>query len=151
MTNFSITSFADTANRQKVGSDVWSIDHTSSSISIAGLGNFDILTGTRTFVNNGSQMVGFSRAGASGYDLFQGPHDAVFRSWDMLTPIMPISELGRLKQWSSYSPLINTTGGILIFNDTPGWAIATFSAIPEPGTVSLLALGGMAVLKRRRS
>ena len=150
MTNFVITSFADTGNRQNVGGHVWFIDHTSSSISIAGLGNFDILTETRTFVNSGSEMVGFSRGGAGGYDLFQGPHDALFGSWDMLTPIGPISELGRLKQWSSYLPLINTTGGILIFNDTPGWTSATFSAIPEPATLWLLALGALALIRRRK-
>ena len=149
--NFVITSIADTANREKK-SDVWSIDHTSSSISIAGLGDFSILTGTRTFVNCGSKQVGFSRAGLGGYDLYSNLNNTAFGTWDMLTPIGPFSGSMNLKQWSSYLPLIDTTGGILIFNN--GSCIGTFQAtvVPEPATLSLLAAGlGAIWLKRRRS
>ncbi len=73
----------------------------------------------------GSQTVGFSREpGAGGADLFNGPSHAQFATWDMLSPIGPISGSGYLLQWH-YSP-IDTTGGILIFNDDT--CDATFTA-----------------------
>lgn len=147
--DFVITSLADTANRQG-GGDVWSIEHTSSSIWIAGLGDLEILTATRTFVCSSNQIVGFSRAyGLGGADLFNGPTDAAFASWDMLTLIGPISGLGSLMSWSG-NPLINTSEGVLIFNDASSVG-ATFSAdIPEPATLGLLAVGGVALIRRKR-
>ena len=145
--DFVITSFVDTANRQRA-SEAWFIDHTSASVSIASLGDFSILTGTRTFVNFRSKQVGFSRAGLGGYDLYSNLNNPAFGTWDMLTPIGPFSGNMNLKQWTGYSPLIDTTGGILIFNT--GSCIGTFRAVPEPATLSLLALGFGAVLMRRR-
>jgi len=144
--DFVVTAFGDTDDRQSFG-DGWWIDHISASISIDGLGDFDFLTGTRTFVNNDTSTVGFSRAGSSA-DLFNGPTDAVFGTWDMLGPIGPISGSGRLMQWA-YTPLINTTGGILIFDSDSGVS-TTFTAIPEPATICLLGLGGL-LLRRRKS
>jgi len=50
--DFVITAFGDTVNRLSFGVG-WYIGHSSASISIDGVGDFDLLTGTRTFVNNG--------------------------------------------------------------------------------------------------
>ena len=149
LSNFIITSFADTANRQDYGSLVF-IDHTSSSIFIAGLGNFDILTGTRIVCEPHLSGGRFLRAGVSGTDLYDGPYNAAFTTWNMLTPVGPISGQAELEQWV-YTPLISTSGGTLIFDDSPLRA-ATFTAVvaPEPATLSLLALGGAAVVARRR-
>lgn len=148
--DFIITAVGDTGDRTS-HSEGWSIDHISASISIDGLGDFDILTGTRTFVNNNSLTIGFSREklGEHGTDLFNGPTDAVFDTWDMLGPIGPISGLGRLLQWDM-SPQIDTTGGILLFN-TDSDVGATFTAVPEPATICLLGLGGLGLLRRRKS
>jgi hypothetical protein len=143
--DFVITASGDTTNRQS-HSQGWSIDHTTASILIAGLGEFDVLTPTRTFVNNVRDIVGFSRAGTHD-DLFDGPFDAAFGTWDMLAPIGPLSGPASLMQWR-LSPQINTTGGILIFND--GTCDAMFRAVPEPATLSLLGLGGLALIPRRR-
>ena len=142
--SFLITATGDTAARQGY-SGGWSIDHISASIQIAGLGTFGILTPTRTFSEYAGNLVGFSRAGILGDDLFNGPVDPAFGTWDMLTPIGPITGPGGVLQWSLI-PQIDTTGGILIFNDGP--STATFTAIPEPAALSLLGALGL-VLRRR--
>jgi hypothetical protein len=147
LSNFTITATMDTANRLDFGG-VWSIDHSSAFVSIDGVGGFDILTPTRTFVNNGVQIVGFSRAGDIGSDLFDGPNHSEFASWDMLDPIGPLSGAGWLGQWG-FEPQINTSGGILFFNDaTPE---ATFTAIPEPSSASFLAVMASVLAARRRT
>ena len=145
-----ITATGDTDNRDSfVGG--FSIDHLTASIAIEGLGTFDFITGTRTFVNNSLSLVGFSRA--PGSDLFDGPDDAAFAAWDMLSSIGPIAGTGDLLQLLS-SP-INTSGGVLVFND--GVTGAQFTAIvgitvPVPGSIVLVMLGlvGMRAARRRR-
>jgi len=146
LSDFIITAYVDTDDRQGFSSG-WFIDHLSASISIDGLGDLDILTPTRHFVNNSAQLVGFSRAGSSGADLFNGPSHPDFGTWDMLGPIGPISGDAYLLQWDR-DPLINTTGGILIFAD--GSSDAVFTAIPEPATLGMLVVGGLALMLRRR-
>lgn len=149
--DFVITATGDTGDRLSLGiGNGWWINHISASISIDGLGDFDFLTGTRTFVNNDSSTVGFSRANPEedGWDLFNGPTDAVFNTWDMLGPIGPISGLGHLFQWGVF-PQINTTEGILFFDDDSEVG-ATFTATPEPGTMVLLGLGGL-MLRRKHN
>jgi hypothetical protein len=145
LSDFVITAYSDTNNRQPL-SGGWFIDHTSASVAIAGLGTYDFVTGTRTFVNY--SLVGFSRAGANGVDLFNGPLDPAFSSWDMLSSIGPITGTGGLLQWTN-SPQINTSGGILIF-DNASVANATFTAlIPEPATLGLLATSLLGLRRRR--
>ncbi len=143
--DFKITAVVDTNNRQPL-SGGWYIDHSSASILIGGLGSFGIVTPTRTFASNVGHLVGFSRAGAGGLDLFNGPSSSAFDTWDMLTPIGPVTGPGGLLQWG-LNPLIQTTGGVLIFNDAvvPN---ATFTAIPEPAALTLL--GALGLLARRR-
>jgi hypothetical protein len=125
---------------------------------IDGVGSLLFVSPTRTFVNNSLDLVGFSRAGSSGLDLFNGPTASVFASWDMLTSIGPISGSGRLLQWAS-SPVV-TTMGILRFQD--GFPGATFRAqvgdeevVPEPTSLILfgggLLLSGLLGRKRDRA
>ena len=76
VSHFVITAVGDTDNRASFLNG-WSIDHSWAAISIDGVGDFEFLTGTRTFVVNYG-MVGFSRAGINGSDLFDGPIDAQF-------------------------------------------------------------------------
>jgi hypothetical protein len=126
----------------------WFIDHTSASINIAGVGTFDFITPTRTFVNNNIPLVGFSRAGISGSDLFNGPGNAEFASWDMTTSIGPLSGGGNLIQWGSED--VMTSGGVLFFAD--GFTDAQFTAIvPAPASLALIGLAGITATRRRRA
>ena len=142
-TSFTITAVGDTLNRMSFPGGFF-INHTSASISIAGVGTFTFTTPTRTFVNNTSQIVGFSRAGATGLDLFNGPTNPAFSTYNMLTSIGPVAGTGELLQWTTMPVL--TSGGQLVFNN--GTTPATFTAvvggataIPEPASLTLLGLG----------
>jgi hypothetical protein len=151
LTTFTITAVGDTLNRQSFLGGFF-IDHATASISITGVGTFTFITATRTFVNNGAQIVGFSRAGVGGADLFNGPVNPSFATWDMLSSIGPVPGTGELLQWTN-SPVL-TSGGQLVFNNGQGPAIFTATvgpgAIPEPASLTLLGLGlGAASLARR--
>src|SRR5262249_34690468 len=119
--NFTITAIGDTSSRIHYGSPTpnsYSIDNTSSTVTIDGIGTLQVLSATKTFVNNsaGGKVVGYSRPGTAGADLFDGPKDTAFLSWDMLSSIGPISGTGTVLQWDVFtSPLyglINTNAGI---------------------------------------
>lgn len=151
---FTITATGDTTNRQSFVGGFF-IDNISASINISGLGDFLILTGTRFFVNNSVGVAGFSRAGSSGADLYNGPYgSSLFSTWDMLSSIGPVSGNSQLMQWGIGD--MNTNSGTLIFLD--GLTFSTFTAdvggapVPEPGTIALLGLGmaGLAVYGKRR-
>ena len=110
---FAITATGDTGNRLR-GAGGFFVDHDSARIEINGLGTITILTGTRTFVNNNLESVGFSRAGPEGIDLYNGPRDEAFEIWDMLCSIGPVEGFGATLQWDS-DPQIDTDVGVLMF------------------------------------
>lgn len=154
-TAFIITAVGNTSNRQSFGGGFF-INHDSVTISITGVGTFAFTTGTRTFVNNSVQIVGFSRAGP-GFDLFNGPSNLLFAAWDMLSPIGPVAGNGQLLQWGPLDSAIFTNGGQLLFNDSVNPGIFTASlgqpdAIPEPASLTLLGIGfgGAAIARRFR-
>lgn len=144
---FTIVAQGDTANRQSFAGG-WSIDHDTASIMIDGIGTFDILSGTRHFVNNAGQLVGFSRETTDGLDLFNGPFSGAFAGWAMTTSIGPIAGTGSLLQWTAGD--IQTSGGTLDMNS--GSSDSTFEAIviPAPAGAALAGLGGLVALRRRR-
>ena len=146
--NFTITGIGDTANREFDGADVFSIDHTSASITIADVGTFDFISGTRTYVNNSNGAAGFSRASIVGLDLFDSGEDPSLVTWDMLSSIGPLPGTGALLQWNAED--VDTSGGVLVFEPNAGVG-GTFQAIvPAPASLGVLALGGMIATRRRR-
>jgi hypothetical protein len=88
-------------------------------------------------------LVGFSRAGADGLDLMDGP--PISQVWNMQTSLGPITGSGFIFQWN-LSPVV-TNGGVLVLNDSDSDLQITFSAsvgnavAPEPATVSMLVAG----------
>lgn len=153
--DFTITSTGNVASRQSFAGGYF-IDHLTASISIVGVGTYNFLTGTRTFVNNGADIAGFSRSGAGGSDLYYAPSNAAFSSWDMTTSIGTFTGGTQLFQWSSL-PTIQTDGGTLAFDDsrisgTFRAVVGATSTVPEPSSYALMASGLIAitVFSRRR-
>lgn len=131
-----IVGIADTDNRETfdiLGNTGYSTPYNSSSIQINGLGSYEFITPLRTFVATKIAVVGLGRVG--GVDLFNGPSNNAFTSWDQLVSIGPVTGNGTLLQWESI-PLPQTSGGVLYFN--PASVSATFTANVVPGPLPLL-------------
>ena len=105
---FTISALGDTSARQDDSAGYF-IDHINASIDIAGVGNVAFITGTRTFVNNLAGIVGFSRAGATGQDLYNGPFEYGI-DWDMLSDLGPITGTFGLFQWDMGA--VDTSGAV---------------------------------------
>jgi len=135
---FTIYAVGDTDNIVKIpGGSGFNLDLSRATILIAGVGKFTLFTPTSFFVN--FSLVGFGHAGLHGSDLVNGPLDPQFATWNMRTSIGPITGQGGILQWSLH-PLIETSGGTLIFND--GATPLTFKAVvPEPPSMFLVVSG----------
>lgn len=147
---FTITASDDTLLRQDCGAGCYFIDSNSASIDIDGVGTFAFLTGTRTFVQAGSGVVGFSRSGDGGLDLFNGPTNGALLGYDLTTAIGPVGGSGEILQWTAGDVL--TSGGVLVFDDAIVDATFTAVLVPEPETYALIlaGLGVLAFVARRR-
>lgn len=143
---FVITAVGNTADRVDMGFGYY-INHTSASIWIDGLGTYNFLTPTRTFVNTDGSMVGFSRANLDGLDLCNGPINAVFNAWDMTTSIGPVSGDGGVLQWTDGDIFVE---GGLVLDMIAGETQVTFTATVVPAPASLALLGLVAAGARRR-
>ncbi|HEY4312282.1 MAG TPA: PEP-CTERM sorting domain-containing protein [Pirellulales bacterium] len=147
---FIIKSFGDTDNRVLFGS-AFSINNGQSTFDIDGLGSLTLITGTRTFLDPNNGLVGYSLIDNEGPDLFDGPTNAALESWAMLDSIGLVTGTGRLLQWSQSETgvSVQTDRGALFFNN--GTPAATFQAVllPEPSTLILAALGGLALAAMR--
>lgn len=145
--NFTITEFADTSNRQNCTFQPCTfIDATSTTITISSLGTFHFLTPTRTIVAGG--VVFFAHAGQFGPNLYDlAPDPPAVDNYMLDASIGPLIAFGLLNQWMAL-PLMNTTGGILIFDQTIGQSSpGSFRAIlvPEPNPLALFAAGALAL------
>ena len=148
-TDFVITAVGDTNNREDFGFG-YALAHRSASIAIDGVGSFDFVDPTRTFVNNDVQGVGF---GSPVGDLFDGPLNTAFASYGLDTSIGPISGRGEIIQWGLLN--ITTSGGTLLLTsspDVPASFEANVAPIPLPagGLLLLTALAGVPMLRHQR-
>ncbi|MEZ6014193.1 MAG: hypothetical protein R3F49_03700 [Planctomycetota bacterium] len=123
---FTITCSGDISNVQFATAGVYFLDHATAAIEVTGVGTFTFVTPTRTFVNQaGPGLVGFSRASAAGYDLFNGPSNSALAGWQLATPVGPLAGTATLLQWDMNDVL--TSGGILNIDGTAG-VPCTFTA-----------------------
>jgi PEP-CTERM motif-containing protein len=131
---FTIRGIADTSNVVSLGGNLFFVNLAKATISISGVGTFQFTTPTRFFVDG--SFVGFSRAGAMGLDLMNGPTGPT--PWNMQTSYGPITGNGGILQWTT-TPVL-TDGGKIVLNDAA--VEITFRAVvPEPASVLLLASG----------
>ncbi|WP_163836917.1 hypothetical protein [Spartinivicinus ruber] len=150
--NITFTAFGDTEDRIKFDGHGFAIQHLTAKVKIDGLGIFDFISKTRTFVNNNSAIVGFSRSvdlGHSGTDLYNGPSDSLFNTWDMLSSTNLISGSARFLQWGV--DIITNSGVLLFENVTSSTASfkATIKHISEPPFWPLMMVGMAGLLLRR--
>jgi hypothetical protein len=148
---FVLTARGDTENIDNYGFGV-SIDHDWAQIAITGVGTFELLTGTRTFLSVGG-IVGFGRALTvpPSTDLYVGPTDAAaFAGYDLTTSIGPVAGATRLVFWD-FEPLIQSTGGIIRFDNILSMTGTFQAVVPAPATGGALAFAGMVALRRRRA
>jgi hypothetical protein len=138
---FTITEIADTSD---VTSFLGGFDvaDTSASIWISGVGMLDFTVPTYTFVNQTNAVVG---VGGPCCDLYDGPVNAAFSTWNMLSSIGPISGTADLIQWTANS--VDTSGGILVFDNGPSDTVftATVGTVPEPASGALLLTALLAI------
>ena len=148
--NFTITALADSANVTTFGQGGKgsSLIHSSAQIDIAGLGAFDFVTSTRTFVfRDATPSAGFGR-GASVGDLLSSYEGASLSTYFLDSSIGPIVDTTTtVLQWNNnVLETIVTSGGILIMEDSDSnggiggtfRVVASDSAIPEPATAALI-------------
>lgn len=138
---FTITGVGETANVASCGGGCQEINHTATSVTINGIGTFQITSPLRTFLAN---TPGLSRQNPPGGDLYN-LYDGDFTGWNLVSDWGPINTTGSILQWAS--PQVNTSGGVLVFTDngvTPG----AFQAVlgQEAEAIPTLSQWGMVLL-----
>jgi hypothetical protein len=142
--SFTITATADTSQITSLGAGIPDVPDTSAAISISGIGSGTFSISTINVDNQSIPAVGFSDPVQDLAILFV--EDPAFATYDLSTPIGPIS--GAVGAYNSGAQFA-TTAGAFSFSSV---STATFQAtpVPEPGTISLFALAGLAHLIWRK-
>ena len=133
---FTITAQYDTASRGTIAPGIFVAPNVQAAVTISGIGNATFTQVTRTFVNEGVAVAGFTRDTGFGDILnVDGP---TFATWDLLGDVGPVFDAIPVGQ----SLGLSTTLGTLNFSD---YSNATFTAVvPEPAATAGLALTALA-------
>jgi hypothetical protein len=145
--SYTISAVGDTDNRQIFDATTYWIEHTQpASITLDGIGTFDLLVATRTRSVQFNSAAAFALGGQFGRDLTFGPIGQV-TGYDMLSSFGPASGTGSIIQW--YGGL-STSGGLLRFDDQFNRPM-TFEAnvVPAPGVLALAGIIGLGMRRRR--
>jgi hypothetical protein len=112
-TAFTVTGFADTDDIVDLGGGVYYVNHSSTEIVLNGIGTYSFTTDLRTFTNNA--IVGLSRAGAFGADLYNSTGDPDLLAWDITYSVGPVTPEFFILQWD-FADVV-TDGGILVLEN----------------------------------
>ncbi len=126
----------DLGNRQSFGNGYYLV-HDSATVEVSGLGIFDFVSSTRTFVNNAQQLVGFARGALTGLDVLDGPFHPDLANWDMQSPVGPLTGAGGAINWDLGD--VVTSGGVL--DVVSGPVTVTFGASPCASSGAPFCLG----------
>jgi hypothetical protein len=70
--------------------------------------------------------------------------------WDPANPDVPLVIMDKNNLFVELTLEGNKTYGMELINDNAGWVDIQLSAVPEPATMGLLAIGAAALLRRRK-
>jgi len=138
-----ISADTDDVSYDIYGPDTPAIEDLSGTIDISGVGIGTFVNPLYVFDNQKNSAVGFGNL--TEYDLIDLFVIGVgLDTYDLTTPFGPITDLDPFF-WQFVD--VNLSIGVLTFTSM---SYATFTAIPEPTTVLLVGLGGLALLRRKR-
>lgn len=139
----------DDVYQDPMNSLVWKTVGSPAVIAISGIGQGWFLNDPAVFVNHGTAGLGLQRTSPA-LDLLDINH-LVFASYGLTTNIGPVFDpvANAINQFQS-EPL---DIGLLSFDevvDVAFWARLYGAAVPEPASLSLLALGALALRRKAR-
>jgi hypothetical protein len=141
LSTFTIHASADTDNILPFDAG-WFVNLDTASIDIKGVGTFEFITQTRYFVNNNIELVGFSRAGIDGTDLFNGPANAELATWDLTTSTGPHEGAALIVAWNHSD--VHTDAGVLVLLDA--FSLSIFNATVDACPADVNADGNLDIL-----
>jgi hypothetical protein len=154
---FTISLFADTANVIQIfdipGDTVFSVNASSSSINIGGVGVGNILTDLRFFVNQPSNTVGIAIANDGG-DLFDiglhhDPALAAVATYDLTTSLGPLTVTNPASIADFFGDVQTTFGTVWMGGSS--FPVTFTATVPEPSSIGLCTLALLSVMAWRSS
>jgi hypothetical protein len=136
---FTISGELNTINTRPLIHNVGITPDDFTFISISGVGVFEFTTPISFVWAPIESILQLRSTGTNGAVLIEADSQAAFQSWDMGSPLGPVTVTGDVSSFSS-AP-IETTGGILVLNDEA--RPITFQAsvradVPEPSSAFLV-------------